>query len=99
MASDGLVVQEIQPGTMDSRFENCDSQISVVMWTPFTLTLCTPERNKMPNYIKHVSRFLGVGFSRRPRAAIGPLAPTIDDCSNSRVSPQFWKPVATLSMS
>ncbi|GBM37129.1 hypothetical protein AVEN_103228-1 [Araneus ventricosus] len=36
--------------------------------------------------------------SRRPRAAIGPLAPTIDDCSNSQVSPQFWKPVATLSM-
>ncbi|GBM17244.1 hypothetical protein AVEN_72953-1, partial [Araneus ventricosus] len=48
--------------------------------------------SKLPRH----SRFLGVGSSRRPRAAIGPLAPTIDDCSNSRVSPQFWKPVATL---
>ncbi|GBN01903.1 hypothetical protein AVEN_157975-1 [Araneus ventricosus] len=46
----------------------------------------------------YINQFLGVGFSRRPVAAIGPLAPTIDDCSNSRVSPQFWKPVATLSM-
>ncbi|GBM88249.1 hypothetical protein AVEN_207937-1 [Araneus ventricosus] len=36
-----------------------------------------------------------MGFSRRPMAAIGALAPTIDDCSSSRVSPQFWKPVAT----
>ncbi|GBM30497.1 hypothetical protein AVEN_156255-1 [Araneus ventricosus] len=47
------------------------------------------------------SRFLGVGFSPRPKAVIGSWSIgslNIDAFSNSRVSPQFWKPVATKSM-